>query len=621
MAAGSYTTSTAFLEALAEAGVRYIFANLGSDHPGLIEALAQASAGDRAALAGDSGPPGSEVSPGGRVSPPRGVWGDGSPQARGGLGGSSPRAGRVPRLIVCPHESVALSAAHAYASVSRQPQAVLVHVDAGTQNLGGAVSNAMRGRVPVLIFAGAAPFTITGELPGGRNEFIHWIQDVPDQRGILRGYVKYDNEIRTGRNVKQLVHRALQIARSEQAGPVYLVGPREVMEEQVEPYAVDPAGYSPVAPAALTAEVTQEIATALAGASRPLIITSYLGRNPDAVPALVELAELLAIPVLESAAFHVNFPGDHVLHAGYQFTTSEQNPVLAQADVILVVDSDVPWIHATSRPSPDAAIYDIDIDPLKSAMSMWHIAARRFAAADSKVALEQIARFVRDNVLIEAYEVEVRRAVAMDTSRARRAALDSLEQPEDGVITPRYLTACVRELLAGTDTLVLTEAITNYQVVAEHLRASRPGSLLGSGGGSLGWAGGGAVGAKLACPERAVVCLTGDGSFLFGVPSSAQWVARRYGTPALTIIYDNHGWAAPKFSTLQVHPDGAAAKADDFHVSFDPEVDLPGVARAAGGAYGVTVSDPGELPGVLKDALAVVQGGRSAVVSVQLPPV
>ena len=116
----------------------------------------------------------------------------------------------------------------------------------------------MRGRVPVFIFAGAAPFTITGELPGGRNEFIHWIQDVRDQRGIMRDYVKYDNEIRTGRNVKQLVHRALQIARSEPAGPVYLVGPREVMEEQVEPYAVDPAEYfGPVAPAALTAAVTR----------------------------------------------------------------------------------------------------------------------------------------------------------------------------------------------------------------------------------------------------------------------------------------------------------------------------------------------------------------------------
>ena len=577
MTAGSYTTSTAFLEALAEAGVRYIFANLGSDHPGLIEALAHA-------------------------------------RAQG-------REDDVPRIVVCPHETVALAAAHAYATVTRQPQAVFVHVDAGTQNLGGAISNAMRGRVPVLIFAGAAPFTITGELPGGRNEFIHWIQDVPDQRGIMRGYVKYDNEIRTGRNVKPLVHRALQIARSEPAGPVYLVGPREVMEEPLEPYTADPAQYPPAGPAALTSEATREIATALAGSSHPLIVTSYLGRNPAAVPALVELAELMAIPVLESAAFHVNFPGDHPLHAGYQFTTSAQNEVLAAADVILVLDSDVPWIHATSRPAPDAAIYVVDIDPVKASMAMWHVPARRIAGADTKVAVEQITRYVRDNALLDAGVVEIRRASAADTSLARRAALDAAEQPEPGVITPRYLTRCVRELLAGTDALVLTEAITNYQVVADHLRASRPGSLIGSGGGSLGWAGGGAVGAKLACPERTVVCLVGDGSFLFGVPSSAQWVARRYGTPALTVVYNNRGWAAPKFSALAVHPDGAAARADDFHVSFDPEADLPGLAGAAGGAYGVTVSDPAELPRVLKDALAVVHGGRSAVVSVRLPPV
>jgi acetolactate synthase I/II/III large subunit len=569
------------LEALAEAGVRYIFANLGSDHPGLIEALA---------------------------------W----VRAEG-------REDEFPRLIVCPHEIVAMCAAHAYATVTRQPQAVFVHVDAGTQNLGGAVSNALRGRVPVLIFAGAAPFTVNGELPGGRNEFIHWIQDVRDQRGILRGYVKYDNEIRTGRNVKQLVHRALQLARSEPAGPVYLVGPREVMEEPVEACAVDPAQYPAVDPAALTAEATRDIATALAGAEHPLIVTSYLGRNPDAVPALVELAELLAIPVLESAAFHVNFPGDHPLHAGYQFTTSAQNQTLAAADVILVLDSDVPWIPATNRPAPGAAIYVVDIDPVKADRTMWHVPARRIAAADTQVAVSQLASFVRENVLVDAgpvmSRVEARRAELTAAGQARRAALDDLERPQPGVITPRYLTACVRELLAGTDALVLTEAITNYQVVADHLRASRPGSLIGSGGGSLGWAGGGAVGAKLAAPERVVVCLTGDGSYLFGVPSSAQWLARRYGTPALTIIYDNCGWAAPKFSALQVHPDGIAARADDFHVSFEPEADLPGVAAAAGGAYGVTVSEPGELPQVLRDALAVVNGGRSAVVSVHLPPV
>jgi acetolactate synthase I/II/III large subunit len=575
--AGSYTTSTALLEALAEAGVAYIFANLGSDHPGLIEAFAQAKAEGRE---------------------------DG-----------------YPRLVVCPHEIVALCAAHAYASVTRQPQAVFVHVDAGTQNLGGAVSNALRGRVPVLIFAGAAPFTITGELPGGRNEFIHWIQDVRDQRGILRGYVKYDNEIRTGRNVKQIVHRALQLARSEPAGPVYLVGPREVMEEQIEPYAADPGEYPTVDPAALTPEATREIATALAGARHPLIITSYLGRNPEAVPALVDLAELLAIPVLESAAFHVNFPGDHPLHAGYQFTTSEQNETLAAADVILVLDSDVPWIHVSNRPAPDAAIYVVDIDPVKADRTMWHVPAKRIAAADTRVAVGQIAGFVRDHALADPAAVAARRAEVAATGQARRAALDQLERPQPGVITPRYLTACVRDLLAGADALVLMEAITNYQVVADHLRASRPGSLIGSGGSSLGWGSGGVIGAKLAAPERVVVCLTGDGSYLFGVPSSAQWVARRYGVPALTVIYDNRGWAAPRSSTLAVHPDGAAAKAGDFFTSFEPEADLPGVAAAAGGAYAVTVDDPDELPQVLRDALAVVQGGRSAVISVHLPPV
>jgi acetolactate synthase I/II/III large subunit len=569
-----YTTSTAFLEALAESGVPYVFANLGSDHPGLIEALAQAKA--------------------------------------------EGRARELPELIVCPHEMVALSAAHAAALVSRRPQAVIVHVDAGTQNLGGAISNARAGRVPVLVFAGASPYTLRGELPGTRNEFIHWIQDVPDQRGIMRGYVKYDNEIRYGSDVKQLVHRALQIAASEPAGPVYLVGPREVMEQPVEPYTVDAAGYRPVEPAALDAGVAAEIAQALATARNPLIITGYLGRDPEAVPALAELADLLAIPVIESAPFRMNFPADHPMHRGWQFTTAEQNPLLARADVVLIVDCDIPYIEASSRPSPDAAIYVVDIDPLKSGMSLWHVPARRSAAANSKVALGQIAADVQTKGF-DRDRVEARRAEVTAAHDAQRAAWDALERPDGGVITPQYLTACVRDLLAGEDALVLTETITNFQVVAEHLRANKPGSLLGAGGVSLGWFGGGAVGAKLVSPERTVVSLVGDGTYLFSVPSSVHWVARRYGTPTLTVIYDNRGWRAPKQSTLGVHPSGAAATADDFNVSFDPEADLPGVAAAAGGAFAATVSDPAALPAVLKDALAAVHGGRSAVVSAHIP--
>ena len=146
------TTGSAFLDALVEAGVSHVFANFGSDHPGLVEAIARARATGRP----------------------------------------------VPAIVTCPNEMVGMSAAHGFALVSGRPQAVFVHVDCGTQGLAGAVHNAARGRVPMLVFAGASPFTQEGELRGSRNEFIQWIQDVPDQPGIVRGYMKYTNEIRTG---------------------------------------------------------------------------------------------------------------------------------------------------------------------------------------------------------------------------------------------------------------------------------------------------------------------------------------------------------------------------------------------------------------------------------------
>ncbi|HET9170077.1 MAG TPA: thiamine pyrophosphate-dependent enzyme, partial [Actinospica sp.] len=197
------------------------------------------------------------------------------------------------------------------------------------------------------------------------------------------------------------------------------------------------------------------------------------------------------------------------------------------------------------------------------------------------------------------------------------------ERPNDATITPEYLAACVREQLAAVEgeVVVLTEAISNYQVVGEHLRCDRPGALIGSGGGSLGWYGGAAVGAKLARPDALVVSLVGDGTYLFGVPSSAQWTARRYAAPSLTIVFDNQGWKSPKLSTLGVHPDGAAATNDDFNVGFAPAADLPGIAAAAGGAWARTVESAAQLPGALKEAVDVVLGGRAAVLSVRVPAV
>ncbi|MUG72173.1 thiamine pyrophosphate-requiring protein [Paenibacillus validus] len=571
-----YTTATAFMEALHEAGVSCIFANLGSDHPAIIEEWAQAQLQNK----------------------------------------------DYPRIIICPHEFVALSAAHTYAQISGKPQAVFVHVECGTQNLGGAVHNAAKGRVPVLIFAGASPYTQEGELVGSRNEHIHWIQDVFDQRGIVRQYMKYDNEIRTGKNVKQLVHRAIQIAESDPKGPVYLVAPREVLEEETQPISSRRSEWEPLSPSAIHPAMVSEIANDLLKAKKPLIITTYLGRNPEAVDELVKFSERLAIPVLESAPYYLNFPGDHPLQVGYQWNKPGQNPILAEADLILVLDSDVPWMPLHNKPSKDCTIYYIDIDPLKEKTPLWYIPSKRSYKADSFVALQQLNAYldtVRDQIDDKA--VQERYQQFTEIHNRQREEWNRLEQLSDSsVITPEYLTACIREAI-DEDTIVLFETITNYETVSKHLPRTKPGTIFGSGASSLGWHGGGAIGAKLAAPDQTIVSLTGDGSYIFSNPTPVHWVSKKYNTPFLTVIYNNHGWGAPRMSTLGVHPQGIASQTDQFWVNFDPTAELAKVAEAAGGAYARVVEKPGELMEAIVSALQIVREGRSAVLDVRLPQV
>jgi acetolactate synthase-1/2/3 large subunit len=566
-----HTTSHAFLEALAEAGVSFIFANLGSDHPGLIEAYAEAKAKGRP----------------------------------------------VPAMITCPNEMVALSAAHGHALISGRAQAVLVHVECGTQALAGAVHNVAKARIPALIFAGASPVTQEGELKGSRNEFIQWLQDVPDQRGIVRGYMKHDNEIRAGANVKQLVHRALQLAHSEPRGPVYLMAAREVMEAEVAPVVIEPERWRPLAPTALAEEDAAAIAADLARARRPLVVTSYLGRNPAAVEALVRLARQIGIGVLESCPSYANFPASDPLHQGNQWSEPRQNDALAEADLVLVVDSDVPWIPVVNRPSAGARIVHIDTDPLKENIPLWYIGAERSFRADAAIALHQVSRHLDQVDAMTDDRAERLRHYA--ARHERLAALRRKHETSQGVITAEYLVARLRAKL-NDDTIVLNEGITNYSIVSNHLERAQPATLFASGGGSLGWSGGAALGMKLAAPDKTVVAVSGDGSYLFSQPSTVFWMAQKYDTPFLQIVLNNGGWRAPRFSLLQVHPDGYASRSNDIGISFDPPPDYAGIAAAAGGALARRVKQPGDLDAAIDEGLAAVRDEkRSAVLDVWLP--
>ncbi|MDQ0257080.1 acetolactate synthase-1/2/3 large subunit [Evansella vedderi] len=561
-----YNTADALLEALQETGISYLFSNLGSDHPAIIEALAKAKANN--------------------IS--------------------------LPEIIICPHEYLTLSAAHGYYMVSGQAQGVFVHTDVGTQNLGGSLHNVNRSRVPVFIFSGETPYTMNGELRGSRITPINYLQNVYDQRGIIRNYVKWEGDIRTGLNTKQLVYRAMQLANSDPKGPVYLTGAREVLEEVVTQIPNESMNWKPLEAMPLPETGVKHIVNSLVEANYPVIITSYLGRNTESVSLLTQFCERLAIPVIEVNSSYLNFPGDHPLHLGFNEET-----LLSKADVILIIDSDVPWIPAVNQPNKDCKVFHIDVDPIKTEIPLWHIPVEALYQADSYQALLQLNEYARtiDNnssVIQSRYE-----ELSIKHNRQRKEWDEKEAYPSDGIITPEWLTACVREVV-DEDTVVLNETITNSMTVMRHLPRTKPATMFGNGGTSLGWNGGAAIGVKLAQPEKNVVSLTGDGSYLFSVPSSVHWMSRRYNTPFLTVIYNNQGWNATKNNLLRLYPDGIANRDDRYWVNFDQPADLAKIAQAAGGAFAATVSDPAKLKEALYQGMEEVKSGRSAVIDVKL---
>ncbi|KAL4961940.1 uncharacterized protein BDV14DRAFT_203254 [Aspergillus stella-maris] len=585
-----YTASFAFFEALWEAGVTHCFVNLGSDHPSILEAMVK---------------------------------------------GQKEKPDEFPKIVTCPNEMVALSMADGYARLTGKPQCVIVHVDVGTQGLGAAVHNASCGRAPVLIFAGLSPFTLEGEMRGSRTEYIHWIQDVPDQKQIVAQYCRYSADIRSGKNIKQMVHRALQFATSDPQGPVYLVGAREVMEEEIEPYTVGPHAWKGVAPTALPAEGVELIVSELAKAKEPLVIVGYSGRNARGVKELVALADTFqGVRVLDTGGSDMCFPGDHPASLGMRFGLHE---AIKTADLIIVADCDVPWIPTQCRPSESAKIIHVDVDPLKQQMPVFYIPAIATYRAESATAFRQINEYVAINeklkLIVSSEENKTQGKRREEAFRkARQAVTDLAATPsggDDAALNASYLLSQVRKS-CPIDTIWAIESVTLTPIVSDQIAATLPNSWINCGGGGLGWSGGGSLGIKLATDaahggtnKGKFVCqVVGDGTYLFSVPGSVYWIARRYNIPVLTIVLNNKGWNAPRRSMLLVHPngDGSRATNEDLNISFAPTPDYPGIAKAASGGHiwAGTATTVAELGKLLPEAIGSVLHGTGAVLEAQL---
>lgn len=492
---------------------------------------------------------------------------------------------------------------------------VLVHVDSGTMQLGGGLHNAQRGRIGVILCAGRAPLTLEGELPGSRSLWIHWIQEQIDQAASVRGFCKWDYELRLNESIHHVVDRAFQVASSQPAGPVYLTLPREVLMEDVEGVRISPSkrNDTPVTPVADPAAL-RVIAQQLAKAKHPLIITSHSGKSEAAVAGLTQVAELVGAPVVSSSN-RMNLPTNHPMWGGIS-----PNPYLAEADVILIIDCDVPYIPAQIKPDPEAKIHWIDMDPVKESIPLFTFPADSRILADTEKALPALAEMLEEAITgDDKAEIEKRsKAISLqheEQREHRRKA--SVALSSQNPIATDWLTYCINQAI-GPDTLILDETVTNAPSVAYNLERTQPGSIFTSGGSSLGWGLGAGLGSKLAAPDREVVVLVGDGAFIYGCPTAALWAAQAHGAPFLTVVFNNQMHHATKRAWIGGYPEGYGQSSGEFvGVNLTPSPDYSMVAKACH-AYGELVEEPGEVPAALRRGLDAVRSGQAAVLDVRI---
>jgi acetolactate synthase-1/2/3 large subunit len=546
------SAAEAYLELLASRGVEYFFGNAGTDFAPIIEAYAR-----RAAQ--------------GQV---------------------------LPRALTVPHEITAIGMAHGYAMVTGRPQVVMVHVIVGTANALGGIINAARAHAPILVTAGRTPLT-EDKLPGARNRHIHWAQESFDQGAMVREFVKWDYELRLGGQLETVVDRALAIARSEPQGPVYLTLPRETLSERLDNLEYyDPPRMGPPAATVADPAAVARAAEILVAGRNPIVIVKSSGRDPGAVTPLVALAEALGMPVYEQSGTHLNFPQDHPLYCG-----GDPTPQLAEADPIVVVEADAPWFPALRAPGPETTVIQIGHDPLFSRYPIRGFAVDLGLAGAPRLTLAALAEAVRrlrvDPATLETrrkrWEAEHRRLV--DAWAAKAAAVKN-----DPAIDMAWLSRCIGDAI-DDDTIVVNE----YDLDTTQTRLRAPGSYFSQSPASgLGWGLGAALGAKLAAPDKTIVCCVGDGAYIFGTPTAAHWTARAHNLPVLNVIFNNRVWNAVKRAVSSHAPQGWAVRTGMAMSDLDPAPDYELIARASG-HWAERVEDPAVLPDMVRQALRVVR--------------
>lgn len=542
------TGAESVLLGLGAAGCDYLFANAGTDFPPVIEALAA-------------------------LDP-----------------------AHLPTPVTAPHETAAVGMAHGYYLVTGRPQAVMVHVNVGLANALMGVINAASDNVPMLVMSGRTPITERGR-KGARVTPIQYGQEMFDQTSIVRDAVKYTYEMRYPEQGAALVHRALAIARTAPEGPVYLSLPREPLA--ATPPETVPRTADPVPAPSATApdpEAVGRAAAWLGAAKRPLVVCQRGDVAGRLSGLLSRLAARTGAAICEPFPVRNVMPSDDPALAGYAAAGS-----IREADLILVVDSDVPWIEASQRPDDSVRIVHLAADPLFARMPVRGYRTDLAIAADPCLGIEALLEALGPG--------DAKVSWAPAPAERRAAARRTAEAGATAPMTAEWMSACVSDIMDET-----AVAFSELGLLPGHMDLAGPNRLfLNPHSGGLGWALTAALGAQLADRDRLVIACMGDGSYMFANPVACHQIAEALDLPILTIVKNNAMWNAVRRSVVKGYPDGAAAKANEMPLtSLAPTPDFAAIARASR-AHAERVEDGRDLPAALARAIDIIRTERRQV--------
>lgn len=493
-----------------------------------------------------------------------------------------------PRYVLALQEATAVGMADAYGRVTRRTSFVNLHTVAGLANGLGNLANAAAAGTPMVITA-------------GQQDRRHLIAEPllsGDLVGLARPLVKWAHEVRSLGELGVAVRRAFRLAAAPPTGPVFLGIPMDVLEEAGE--ALLPPR-SQVDDAPLGGSLA-ELADLLAGAERPgLVVGNELARS-DGLDAAVELAEALGAPVHgQPLGSLLAFPSAHPLWRGpLPLDAAGINATLAVYDRVLVLGADAFLVY---QYSPEQAVPQgvelLQVHPDPAQLGRTH-AVRLGVLGDPARCAAELARLLAGRVPAE----RLQRVLAESEARRGEVVARLAEQMSSGrEAKPLGPAAAVHAVLSRLpeDGILVDEAITAGLFTRAFHRGSDPASYLWSGAGALGWGVPAALGARLAAPERPVVCIVGDGSFMYA--PQALWSAARYGLGALTVVLDNREYRILKRGLDQLQ--GAAARSGSYLGMDlgDPGIDFVALAGSLGIA-GRTVEDAVALEQAVDEALA-----------------